>query len=79
MREFSSFTNLEKVKIVIQGREWMRKHEAHVKMLLETSEPEYAPSGSDCFHPELWKPGHWRWFRRSQMIVQRTENGTRKI
>lgn len=46
---------------------WHEKHRAHVDAMLGRYErrfnnPTYPPSGSDCLHPELWKPGHWKWF-----------------
>lgn len=53
----------EKEKIVEKGAEWLTKHEKHVKDLACSHEyPGYSPSGSDLYHPELWKSGHWKWF-----------------
>jgi len=41
---------------------WYDKHRSHVETLIKEESTSYPPSGSDCGKPELWKPGHWRWF-----------------
>jgi hypothetical protein len=49
----------------IAAANWWRDHQAHVGRLIASREGEgsaYPPSGSDRFHPELWKASHWRWF-----------------
>jgi len=44
---------------------WRERHWQHV-VRLETFAPDgVAPSGSDVWHPELWKDIHWRWLRES--------------
>ena len=45
---------------------WYGEHTEHVdelrKLEINKLVPYFEPSGSDLFHPELYKPGHWRWF-----------------
>lgn len=41
---------------------WYGEHRDHVnRMLAHYVGGGFPPSGSDCLHPELWKPGHWKW------------------
>jgi len=46
--------------------EWYQQHTDHVDRLMKTEVnslvPYFPPSREDKNHPELWKPGHWRWF-----------------
>lgn len=45
---------------------WYNAHRLYVLGMsayrLGDEPPAYPPSGSDCAHPKLWKPAHWRWF-----------------
>lgn len=44
---------------------WWDGHKPHVDRLIKSQEGSgsaYPPSGSDQYHPELWKAPHWRWF-----------------
>jgi hypothetical protein len=41
---------------------WYNAHKAHIETLISEGTESFYPSGSDCGKPELWKPGHWRWF-----------------
>lgn len=42
---------------------WRERHWQHVVKLEASSPVGVAPSGSDVWHPELWKDIHWRWLR----------------
>ena len=44
------------------ARKWRREHFQHVEKLIRLAKKSYPPGGSDCLHPELWHPEHWRWF-----------------
>lgn len=44
-----------------QALKWAAEHHAHVQDLLACGSLAFPPTGSDCLHPELWKPAHWRW------------------
>jgi hypothetical protein len=48
-----------------KARAWYEKHKAHVDSLVKGENASFAPSGSDCDKPELWKSGHWNWFLNS--------------
>ena len=53
---------------------WWDKHESHVDWLIASRDDggvAYPPSGSDRFHPELWKAGHWRWFKQEHLQRER--------
>lgn len=41
---------------------WYKGHWQHVNALMATTDKSYPASGSDVYRPELWKPGHWRYF-----------------
>ncbi len=62
MKEITSLNKKEVGIYIAKGLEWMGKHEAHVHNVIGEREVEYPPSGSDIFHPELCKSGHWRYF-----------------
>ena len=40
---------------------WYKKHERHVKKLINVAVISY-PSSEDIGRPELWKPENWKWF-----------------
>lgn len=43
--------------------DWYKIHEQHVKTLCLNERNEFAPSlYEDKNNPNLWKPGHWKWF-----------------
>lgn len=62
MKTYLDLTNAERLGVLESGRKWLKAHVEHVRSVLNEGETAYPPSGSDCFHPELWKSGHWRWF-----------------
>ena len=41
---------------------WRNQHYDHVRKLINSGSVRYPPSGSDAYHPGLWKAAHWRWF-----------------
>lgn len=49
-----------------RAMQWYEEHTKHVDSLLKPckwdSNVAFEPTGEDLNHPELWKPGHWRWF-----------------
>lgn len=48
---------------------WANEHAVHVGKLMASTSVSYAPSGSDCSHPELWKPGHWNWLHSLEAVT----------
>ncbi len=53
---------------ILRGWEWYTQHEAHVRKLCKKPQgykPNLPPSDSDAQRPELWMPGHWRWFLKA--------------
>lgn len=54
--------------MIDKAREFYWGHIEHVDRLLGDADAEYAPSGSDIFHPELWKPAHWKWFLKEHKM-----------
>ena len=42
---------------------WYRKHENHVRGLINLASATYPPSTEDIGRPELWKPEQWKWFK----------------
>ena len=41
---------------------WYLEHQDHVDKLLDAPGYSFAPSAEDTNHPELWKPGSWKWY-----------------
>jgi len=63
----------DKRKDIKPAIKWHKEHREHIQKMLENySGPAYAPCGSDCINPSLWKPGHWLWFYRN--ILQLDNN-----
>jgi hypothetical protein len=59
---FDEFPFEDKFKWTQRASGWYAKHRLHVETLMDDEHTSYQPSGSDCGKPELWKPGHWRWY-----------------
>lgn len=59
--------HLDQLEVKGRAVRWSLHHMEHViRLIQDTSSPNmysysYPPSGSDLFHPELWKASHWRW------------------
>ena len=64
MYGFFELTKNEQEQVMDIAKAWKNSHEEHIAKLVKQAEHSYAPSSSDCFHPELWKPVHWEWFSR---------------
>ena len=61
MKNFSELSSEDKERVMAVGLRWYNLHKEHVDSLCKEEKELYPPSGSDCFHPELWKSGHWNW------------------
>lgn len=48
-------------KAIKLASDWYDEHLSHVSKLIDGATAAYQPSGSDLFHPELWKDSHWLW------------------
>ena len=59
---FNEFLLEDQFKWSRRASIWYELHREHVESLILDEKESYPPSGSDCGKPELWKPGHWRWF-----------------
>ena len=62
MKKFSDLTEDQQVSVLHAAAEWQESQFEHVQELRQSTQHSYPPSGSDIFHPELWKAAHWRWF-----------------
>ena len=61
-KRYDDLTDAERTEMLTAATAWQTEHREHVKRLIKEAETSYAPSGSDMFHPELWKSAHWKWF-----------------
>ena len=66
MKEYKDLSREEIVKIDSIAFSFLHDHVDHVYGLFDKNTPSVAPSGSDLFHPELWKGIHWVWFIKSK-------------
>ena len=41
---------------------WYAEHTDHIDNLVKNETNSFPPCEEDINHPELWKPGSWRWF-----------------
>jgi hypothetical protein len=62
MKEFKDLTNEDQKVIFNNAFTFLHDHADHVHSLFDKQTPIVAPSGSDLWHPELWKGIHWAWF-----------------
>ena len=62
MMEFDDLTIDEKGEMYNKAFTFIHDHSDHVHSLFNRKTSRVAPSGSDMFHPELWKGIHWAWF-----------------
>lgn len=78
MKQFSDLTLGEIYEIREKARSFYNAHRDHVlKLYMNKRDDEgIAPSGSDMFHPELWKGIHWRWFKVTFLGLQIPEHQT---
>lgn len=63
MKEYSDLTKEEQLEVYNKAFAFLHDHADHVHSLYDKKTPGVAPSGSDMFHPELWKGIHWVWFK----------------
>ncbi len=64
MVEFYQLPEHDRRRAIRAAMEWREKHTERVLGLMEDGHLAYAPSGSDIFRPELWRPAMWRWLAR---------------
>ena len=51
---------------ISSATQWWNAHKRHIDQLMSSNDDggaAFPPSGSDRYHPELWKAGHWRWLK----------------
>lgn len=61
-KRYDDLNDAERKEMLTKATAWQTKHNEHVKRLIKEADTSYPPSGSDMFHPELWKRAHWKWF-----------------
>ena len=62
MKMFSEFSVEDQMQFLIIAKHWYAAHKEHVDQLVSHTRDYFPPSGSDCYKPELWKSGSWKWF-----------------
>lgn len=62
MLRYQNLNNSEQKKIKDLASLWFSDHKTHVEKLLTNTKENVSPSGSDLYHPELWKDVYWNWF-----------------
>ena len=45
-----------------KAEDYMFKHKEHIEELRAEADRAFKPSNEDLDHPELWKPGSWKWY-----------------
>ena len=68
MKLYNDLSLEEKILFAELAKKYMLDHNMHVTKLISCDEKAIDPSGSDLFHPELWKSGHWKWFVSLQLL-----------
>lgn len=62
MKKYEHLTTEAQKTVYDKAFTFMHDHADHVHNLFDNKTQAVAPSGSDMFHPELWKGIHWVWF-----------------
>ena len=62
MMQYKDLTQEEKFEVYNKAFTFLHDHSDHVWSMVTKDKDSIAPSGSDMFHPELWKSIHWVWF-----------------
>lgn len=62
MKEFKELTTEERKEVFNKAFTFLHDHPDHIHSLFNKDTSWVAPSGSDLWHPELWKGIHWAWF-----------------
>lgn len=62
MIQWTDTTSSDRVMIRQRAEDYKHEHASHVHRLYKSARTAIAPSGSDLFKPELWKPIHWKWY-----------------
>lgn len=62
MKTFNDLSQTEKNEVASRAQIFRLDHAKIVNQAIKIADAAFAPSGSDLFRPELWKPGHWKWF-----------------
>lgn len=62
MKNYDDLSAEEQKDLYNKAHSFLHDHSDHVHNLFDKKTPSVAPSGSDMFHPELWKGIHWVWF-----------------
>jgi hypothetical protein len=66
-KAFNEFEQHEQTEILVAARSWYAEHKDHVDRLVSgPDQSSFPPSGSDCYKPELWKSGSWKWLLDAQ-------------
>lgn len=56
-------SDIEFTKLLDKATVWYSEHTQYVDKLIKSDKYSYYPTSSDMFHPELWKSGHWKWYK----------------
>lgn len=64
MIEYEELSKGEQHRVCKLAWNWYTEQAEHVDALMKCHDKRIAPSGSDLFHPELWKAIHWNWYMR---------------
>lgn len=70
MKKIKDLTSEEIFDLYNKAFTFRHDHADHVSSLLESARKNnaVAPSGSEIFHPELWKSMHWKWFTENMIF-----------
>ena len=69
MIKFSQLNKDEQSKILSDGMKYFVKNKSTVRKSVDKNTEKSAPTGSDLYHPELWKPSHWKWFLDNNFLL----------
>lgn len=63
MKEWNTLATDEQQEILTNAEACVREHRDHVRRLMDSEgSAAFPPSASDMWHPDRWKPSHWRWW-----------------
>ena len=69
MIQFSQLNSEEQMKIMNKALTYYKDHKSSIYSSIKDQKEKVAPTGSDLYSPELWKPSHWVWFLDNNLLL----------
>lgn len=69
MIKYEQLNKQEQSLIQKEALVFFNTHKSKIYKQITPLTEKIAPSGSDLYHPELWKTTHWKWFLDNNFLL----------